>query len=103
MVSYNLNTKVKEKLMAVTKEKKKDLVSQSQRHKKDTGSPEVQVTVLTEKISTLTNHLSNSPKDYQSQRGLIMLVGKRRRQLNYLKTINTESYRKILDQLAIRG
>ena len=87
----------------ISKTKKQKIISEVGIHDKDTGSPEVQVTVLTEKISTLTNHLSNSPKDYQSQRGLIMLVGKRRRQLNYLKTINTESYRKILDQLAIRG
>ena len=89
--------------MAITQEKKKDLISQHQRHKKDCGSPEVQISVLTENITSLTNHLATAPKDYQSQRGLLMMVGKRRRHLNYLKEKNIESYRKILDQLAIRN
>ncbi len=89
--------------MAITKEKKKDLISQNQRHKKDCGSPEIQIAVLTEKITNLTNHLANTPKDYQSQRGLLIMVSKRRRHLNYLKKTNIESYRKILDQLAIRN
>ena len=89
--------------MAITKEKKKDLISQHQRHKKDCGSPEVQISVLTEKITNLTNHLATSSKDYQSQRGLLMMVGKRRRHLNFLKEKDIESYRRILDQLAIRN
>lgn len=89
--------------MATTKEKKKELVDQYQKHKKDTGSPEVQVAILSEKINNLTGHLNTNPKDYQSQRGLLMMVGKRRRHLSFLEKQDTEAYRKIIDQLAIRG
>lgn len=89
--------------MAIIKEKKKELVSQFQNHKKDTGSPEVQVSILTEGINLLTNHLSTNPKDYASQRGLIKMVSKRRRHLSYLKTKNNESYKRIIEQLGIRG
>ena len=89
--------------MALTKEKKKELISQYQKHKKDSGSPEVQVSILTERIKELTNHLATNPKDYHSQRGLLMLVGKRRRHLNFLKKMSVESYRKIIDQLEIRS
>ena len=89
--------------MTVTKEKKKELVTQFQKNKKDTGSEEVQVSVLTERINELTKHLATNPKDYQSQRGLIMMVGKRRRHLNYLEKQNVEIYRKIIDQLALRN
>lgn len=89
--------------MAITKEKKKDLISQYQKHKKDTGSPEVQIPILTERINSLAGHLNTNPKDYQSQCGLLKMVGKRKRHLSYLKKINLESYRKILDLLAIRS
>ena len=89
--------------MAITKEKTKELISQFQTHKKDTGSPLVQISLLTEGINSLSNHLASNPKDYQSQRGLLMLVGKRKRHLNYLKNTNIESYRKIIDGLEIRG
>ena len=89
--------------MAITKEKKKDLISQYQKHKKDTGSPEVQIPILTERINSLSGHLNTNPKDHQSQCGLLQMVGKRKRHLNYLKKINLESYRKILDLLAIRS
>lgn len=89
--------------MAITEEKKKELITQYQRNKKDTGSPEVQISVLTEKINSLTNHLTNNPKDYLGQRGLLMMVGKRKRHLSYLKEYNTESYRRIVDHLNIRS
>ena len=89
--------------MAITKDKKKELVNQFQKHKKDTGSSHVQVSILTEKINGLTNHLATNPKDYQSQRGLLMMVGKRRRHLNFVKKIDLESYRRMLDQLSIRS
>ena len=89
--------------MAITKEKKKDLISQHQKHKKDTGSPEVQISVLTERINNLSNHLGSNSKDYQSRCGLLKMVGKRKSHLNYLKKINTESYRRILDLLEIRS
>lgn len=89
--------------MSITKEKKKDLISQYQKHKKDTGSPEVQISVLTERIKNLSSHLGTNPKDYQSQCGLLKMVGNRKSHLNYLKQINTESYRRILDLLEIRS
>lgn len=89
--------------MAITKEKKKELVVQNQKHKKDTGSPKVQISILTERINDLTNHLTTNPKDYQSQRGLLMLISKRRRHLNYLEKINPETYRRTVDQLALQS
>ena len=89
--------------MAITQEKKKELITQYQKHKKDTGSPQVQVSLCTERINDLTNHLNTNPKDYQSRCGLFKLVGKRKRQLNYLEKINLEDYRRIVDQLAIRS
>lgn len=88
--------------MALTKEKKKELITQYGKNKNDTGSPEVQISILTEKINSLTNHLMSNPKDYLSQRGLQIMVGKRKRHLNYLKKINSESYQRITDQLVIR-
>ena len=88
--------------MAITKEKKKELVSQYQQHKKDTGSPEVQVSVLTESITELSSHLTTNPKDYHSQRGLLKMVSNRKSLLSYLKRENPGSYRKLADQLSIR-
>jgi len=89
--------------MAVAKEKKKEIVNQYQLHKNDTGSPEVQLAVLTNRINELTKHLSNNPKDCHSQRGLLMMVSKRKSILGYLQKNNIESYRRIIDQLSIRG
>lgn len=89
--------------MTITKEKKKDLITKYQKHKNDTGSPEVQVAVLTERINHLTNHLSTNPKDYASQRGLLMQVGKRKGYLSYLKEKDLESFRRIVDLLGIRS
>ena len=89
--------------MAITSEKKKDLIKQNQKHKNDTGSPEVQVSILTERINNLTNHLNTSPHDYQGQKGLFKMVGERKRHLNYLKKSNIESYRKTLDHFDIRS
>ena len=88
--------------MAITKEKKKELVSQHQQHKKDTGSPEVQISILTEKIKELSSHLTTNPKDYASQLGLLKMVGNRKSLLAYLKRENLESHRKLTDQLSIR-
>lgn len=88
--------------MAITKEKKKELVSQHQQHKKDTGSPEVQVSILTEKIKELSSHLATNPKDYHSQRGLLKMVSNRKSLLAYLKKENSESYKRLIDQLALR-
>ena len=89
--------------MAVTKEKKKELVTQFQKNKKDTGSEEVQVSLLTERINDLSQHLTPNPKDHASRRGLLILVGKRKRLLSYLQKVNKESYRRLIDQLALRS
>ena len=89
--------------MAITKEKKKELVTQYQKTKNDTGSPEIQISILTERINELTKHLTTNVKDYQSQRGLLMMVSKRKSLLSYLENTNLDSYRRIVDQLAIRS
>ena len=89
--------------MAITKERKKEIILQQQKHKKDTGSPEVQVPILSERINNLTSHLATNPKDYQSQRGLLMLVGKRKSHLSYLQKKDIESFRRLVDQLSIRN
>lgn len=89
--------------MAITQEKKKELVNQFQLHKKDTGSPDVQIAILTKRINELTDHLTKNPKDYHGQRGLLMMVSKRKSLLNYMANKNIESYRRIIDQLSIRG
>lgn len=88
--------------MAITKEKKKELVSQHQQNKEDTGSPEVQISILTERIKELSSHLTTNKKDYQSQLGLLKMVGNRKSLLAYLKRKNPESYRKLTDKLSIR-
>jgi len=89
--------------MAILKEKKKELISQFQRNKSDSGSPEVQISILTERINSLTNHLIDCPKDFQGQRGLLIMVSKRKKHLNYLREANIESYRRIVDNLNIRN
>ncbi|MEK9155905.1 MAG: 30S ribosomal protein S15 [Patescibacteria group bacterium] len=81
---------------------KEDLVSKYQTHKNDTGSTEVQVAVMTKKISDLTKHLKEHQKDFDSRRGLLMMVGKRRRLLNYLHKIGAENYAKIITDLGLR-
>lgn len=89
--------------MTLTKEKKKELITQYQKNKNDTGSSEVQVSILTERISNITEHLAKNSKDYQSQRGLLLMVGKRKKHLKYLEKENTEGHRKIIEQLGLRG
>ncbi|MBI5152436.1 30S ribosomal protein S15 [Candidatus Peregrinibacteria bacterium] len=84
------------------KSKKKKLIQTYAVHPKDTGSPNVQVAVLTERINQLTKHLADHPKDNHSRRGLIMMVGKRRKLLNYMRLNKKEGYEKILDKLKLR-
>lgn len=79
-----------------------DLIAKYQTHKDDTGSTEVQIAVLTKKISDLTKHLKNHKKDFDSRRGLLMMVGKRRRLLNYLNKVNEEKYSKLITDLGLR-
>lgn len=88
--------------MSVSKEKKAEIIGGHQLHGKDTGSPEVQIAILTEDINMLTGHLQQHPKDFHSRRGLLKKVGKRRRLLDYLMDRDIESYRHIITQLNIR-
>jgi small subunit ribosomal protein S15 len=86
----------------IAAEKKQTLVKQAARSKTDTGSPEVQVTILTERIREVTGHLKVSKKDFMARRGLLQMVGKRRRLLKYLSQQNATAYTKLVDTLGIR-
>ncbi|MFL5417347.1 MAG: 30S ribosomal protein S15 [Myxococcales bacterium] len=88
--------------MALVQEKKKELVQKYKRHEKDTGSPEVQVAILSERITYLTEHFKTHKKDHHSRRGLLKLVGQRRRLLDYLKLADQMRYKTLIDQLGIR-
>ena len=88
--------------MALTKEKKTALIGDYKTHDKDTGSPEVQVAILTERINYLTDHFKSHAKDHHSRRGLLKLVGQRRRLLEYLKSKDAERYAEIIKRLGIR-
>jgi len=88
-------------LVFTTKEKR-ELIDQFKLHEDDTGSPEVQVGLLTHRISYLTEHLKVHKKDHHSRRGLLMLVGRRRRLLNYVKNKNVKRYRTIIEVLGLR-
>jgi small subunit ribosomal protein S15 len=88
--------------MALALEKKKELVQKYKIHEKDTGSPEVQVALLSERITYLTEHFKTHKKDHHSRRGLLKLVGQRRRLLDYLKTVDQNRYKVLIDQLGIR-
>jgi small subunit ribosomal protein S15 len=81
---------------------KAETIAKNQTHEGDTGSPEVQIALLTERISHLTEHLKVHPKDHHSRRGLLMLVGRRRRMLDYVRSIDVERYRKIVADLGLR-
>ena len=88
--------------MSVTPERKSALVSQFKTHDKDTGSPEVQVALLSERITHLTDHFKTHKKDHHSRRGLLKLVGQRRRLLDYLKKSSVERYRTVVTSLNLR-
>ncbi|MFC1601230.1 30S ribosomal protein S15 [Candidatus Sumerlaeota bacterium] len=88
--------------MSITKEKKQELVEKYKTHDKDTGSPEVQVAILTERITNLTEHFKIHKKDHNSRRGLLMLVGQRKRLLNYLRGTEVERYRQLIKRLGLR-
>jgi small subunit ribosomal protein S15 len=88
--------------MALVQEKKQELVQKFRQHEKDTGSPEVQVAILSERITYLTEHFKTHKKDHHSRRGLLKLVGQRRRLLDYLKTVDPGRYKTLIDQLGIR-
>ena len=88
--------------MALTKDKKTDLISSYRKHESDTGSPEVQVAILSERINYLTEHFKSHAKDHHSRRGLLKLVGQRRRLLDYLKSKDTARYAELIKRLGIR-
>ena len=88
--------------MSITKERKQELIGSYKRKKADTGSPEIQIALLTSRIGELTGHLKTHPKDYASRRGLLMMVSNRRRLLDYLKTVDPQRYLEIIKRLEIR-
>ena len=88
--------------MTLTKERKEDLIGNFKRGDNDTGSPEVQISILTTRIDELTEHMRMHKKDYASRRGLLMMVSRRRRLLDYLKRIDPQRYLDIIQRLNIR-
>ena len=88
--------------MSLTKENKGTVITQYRIHASDTGSPEVQIALLSERITYLTEHFKTHKKDHGSRRGLLKIVGKRRRLLDYLRLHNVERYREVISKLGIR-
>ncbi|WP_085992372.1 30S ribosomal protein S15 [Oceanobacillus senegalensis] len=88
--------------MAITQERKNEIINEYKVHDTDTGSPEVQIAVLTEEINTLNNHLRVHKKDHHSRRGLLKMVGKRRNLLNYLRNKDVTRYRELIKRLGLR-
>ena len=88
--------------MAITKEKKEEVVSEFRKNASDTGSPEVQIAILTTRINNLTEHMRTNKKDYSTRRGLLGMVSRRRRLLDYLRQINPDRYLDIIEKLNIR-
>ena len=88
--------------MGLNTESKREIIDRFRLHEADTGSPEVQVAILSERINYLTDHFKSHAKDHHSRRGLIKLVGQRRRLLNFLKDRDIERYRTLIEQLGLR-
>ena len=88
--------------MSLAKEHKETIINQYKVHDSDTGSPEVQVALISERLNTLNSHFKTHKKDHHSRRGLLKLVGQRRKLLSYLKTIDRERYEKLIKQLGLR-
>ena len=88
--------------MGLALEKKTEIIADNRVNEKDTGSPEVQVAMLTTRINELTEHLRSHKKDFQSRRGLLMMVGKRRRLLKYLNNNDPQRYRNLIEKLGLR-
>jgi len=88
--------------VSLTAEKKTEVIQRFAKHEGDTGSPEVQVALLTARINELTEHLRDHKKDHHSRRGLLMLVGQRRRLLNYLRRRDIDRYRELVQELGLR-
>jgi small subunit ribosomal protein S15 len=92
----------KEDTVALTVEDKQGIISQYATHEGDTGSPEVQVALLTKRINDLTEHLKEHKHDHHSRRGLLLMVGDRRRLLDYLKRVDIDRYRSLIERLGLR-
>ncbi|MHB8418076.1 MAG: 30S ribosomal protein S15 [Myxococcales bacterium] len=88
--------------MALLQERKAEVITKYRAHEKDTGSPEVQIALLTERIGYLTEHFKDHAKDHHSRRGLLKLVGQRRRLLDYLRVKDADRYKKVIENLGIR-
>ena len=88
--------------MTITKERKQELIQEHKRADDDTGSPEVQISILTTRINNLTEHMRTHKKDYASRRGLLAMVSRRRRLLDYLRKVNPQRYLDIIGRLGIR-
>ncbi|MBD3426057.1 MAG: 30S ribosomal protein S15 [Candidatus Omnitrophica bacterium] len=88
--------------MSIVKEKKQEIIKEFKQHDSDTGSPEVQIAILTERISNLTEHFKKHKKDHHSRRGLLLLINKRRKLLTYLKSSNNEKYQELIKRLGLR-
>lgn len=88
--------------MAITKERKNELINEFKTHENDTGSPEVQIAVLTEEINNLNEHLRTHKKDHHSRRGLLKMVGRRRNLLTYLRNKDVQRYRELINRLGLR-
>jgi small subunit ribosomal protein S15 len=93
---------LEEQVLPQTSEKKQAIINDYRQHEKDTGSPEVQVALLTSRILELTEHFKTHKKDHHSRRGLLKLVGQRRRLLDYLKKKSSERYRTTIERLGLR-
>ncbi|MEB3182451.1 MAG: 30S ribosomal protein S15 [Nostocaceae cyanobacterium] len=89
--------------MALTQQRKQELISAYQVHETDTGSAEVQIAMLTERINRLSEHLKANQKDHSSRRGLLRLIGQRKRLLSYIQTENRDRYQALISRLGIRG
>lgn len=88
--------------MAISQERKQELINEFKTHENDTGSPEVQIAILTEQINTLNEHLREHKKDHHSRRGLMKMVGKRRNLLTYLRNKDVQRYRELINKLGLR-
>ena len=88
--------------MALTAEEKQDIINKYATHEGDTGSPEVQIALLTKRVADLTEHLKEHQHDHHSRRGLLLIVGERRRLLDYLKRVNINRYRTLIEHLGLR-
>ncbi len=89
--------------MSINLKNKQEIVKEFGKNEKDTGSSAVQVAMMTQKIAELTEHLKSNKKDFATKRGLLMMVGKRKRLLAYIKTQNLDEYRELIKKLGIRG